>query len=45
MYKKKHTASPSTQPSATLMLYEYKPRNITRPVQVSPLTSRHIWFS
>ena len=48
MCKETHAASPSTQPSVTLMLYEYRyrqPRNIGRHVQVSPLTSPHIWFS
>ena len=46
MCKETHAVSPSTQPSATLMLYEYRqPRNIARHVQVSLLTSRHIWFS
>ena len=45
MCKETNAASPSTQPSATIMLCEYKqPRNIARHVQVSPLTSRHIWF-
>ena len=43
MCKETRAASPSTQQSATLMLYEYrKPRNIARHAKVSPLTSRHI---
>ena len=41
MCKETHAASPSTQPSPTLMLHEYRqPRNIAKHAQVFPLKSR-----
>ena len=39
MCKETHAASPSMQPSSTLMLFECTwPHNIVRHAQVSPLT-------